>query len=367
MIQGYALPDSGILNVRILRGPADPVEEGGGFLSARLQVVPAFKRRIPLSREDALAALQLRTPARPDGSLELPGYAPSQIAILERLIRLSRGILLVTGPVNSGKTRTMWQAMRWQAQLFPENRQITIENPPEFPMPWAICLPASEEKGHTYLELFEHTLRMDPNILQLSELRTVDEAMTARQAADTGRLAWATMHLNDPYRFAVRLEGFDHLRLPMSVTCDPELIAGIIGQRVISLLCPACKKPADQATPEKLPPYLLDRLRTWPVGVAGVHVRGSDPTCTVCHGAGIHKRIAVAEVIETNPEMMEHLRARDICAAKREHRARPDADRSMLEQTIDLVLSGQVAPQDAHRVVQLLAFDVAKQMEGINQ
>lgn len=345
-IAGDQLPDTGLTSVRLVRGPSFPKEAGGGFMVARLQ----YRRDRPATR--AGRRMETRTPARPPGKLELGsmGWTPLQIDLLGRILRLSTGIVIVGGPTGSGKTTSMNEAMREQSRLFPGARQITIEQPPEIPMPEAIQLEA--EKGG-FGVMVERILRMDPDILLVGELRALEEVSAAMQAAMTGHFVWATVHSRDPYKIPERLEGLDPDRLTLSKLCDHELIVAMIGQRIVSELCPHCSRPLERASEQYMPRYIRNALQTWG-DISLARVRGDErdtEQCPHCHGLGTIRRRAVAEIVIPDEKFMRLYRTKGVLEARRYMRAKPGSDKSMLANAIDLVLAGTVDPMDVHRGV----------------
>lgn len=348
-ISGEALPDSGLSGVRIIRGPAYPVEAGGGFMVARLQ----YGQQAPGARVRPARspATQIRPPAAPAGHLGLAemGYTPVQVELIERLVRRPMGIVAVTGPTGSGKTTTLYECMRHQARLFPQVRQVTIENPPEYPMPWAIQLSTESEKFSAMLRM---ALRMDPDILLLSELRAAEEAIAAVQAAMTGHFVWTTLHVTDPYKTIDRLETLDHVRLARKVVCDHELLVGLIAQRLVPRLCPHCSRPLETVV-DTLPAYMTQALHSWG-DLSTMRVRG--PGCVHCDGDATTGKRAVAEIVLTDEQFMTDCLTHGVLAARRNHRRVPGADRPMIAHAMDLVLAGVVDPRDVQRSVDEIPF-----------
>lgn len=337
-IAGETFPGSGLTSVRLVRGPAYPAEAGGGFMVARMQYGNTTGALPTNGRE-----VKTRLPTRPGGELELDkmGWTPLQIEMAERLVRLPMGIVIVTGPTGSGKTTSMHELMKHQARLFPDARQITVEDPPEYPMAWAIQLTA---KGEKFPEIIRQTLRMDPDILLFGELRGAPEANAALQAALTGHFVWTTLHVRDAYKTILRLE---QLGLPRTETCDHEQIVGMVAQRLVSVLCPKCSRPLARAR-DAVPGYIVDALRTWG-DLSAVRVIGDG--CDACRGLGTVGKRAVAEVVLTDEEFMQTFLEKGILVARRNHRVKAGSDKSMLANGIDLVLQGLVDPLAAHRSV----------------
>ncbi|WP_373380345.1 ATPase, T2SS/T4P/T4SS family [Cupriavidus nantongensis] len=299
-IAGDALPGTGLSSVRIVRGPAYPVESGGGFLVARLQYREHHQGARKADAIDAAKRLDLSTPKSPSGEFMLGqmGYTPLQVDLISQLLRRPMGVVVVTGPTGSGKTTTLFECTRHQARMFPEKRLVTIENPTEYPMDWAIQLTTESER---FPEMLRMTLRMDPDAILLGEIRGVEEAVATLQAAATGHLVLTTLHVTDPFETFSRLVMLDHVRLAMEVICNHNQIIGLIAQRVVPLLCPKCSVKLEDA-PEALPEYMLRAMRTWG-DLSEVRVRGAG--CDHCHGDAIVGQQAVAEVVVTSEDLMQ--------------------------------------------------------------
>jgi type II secretory ATPase GspE/PulE/Tfp pilus assembly ATPase PilB-like protein len=349
-IKGDSLPGTMMSSIRIIRGPMFPVETGGGFTVARLQYL-AGKKYDSTQIQIAAERLGLVVPAKPDGEFRLGklGFTPMQVEMLERLIRRSMGIIVVTGPTGSGKTTTLYELTKQQARLFPHTRLVTIENPPEYPMPWAIQLSCRSEE---FPQMVRYSLRMDPNAILLGEVRGVDEALAALQAAMTGHLVLTTLHVTDPFESFSRLELLDNVRLSRKVVCNHKQVIGLISQRRVPILCSKCSHPVEKEF-EKYPGYLQRALRSWanarPYGLEKVKVRGEG--CADCNYLGIVREQAVAEVVVTDEHLMVDCIDNGVLIAGRNHRRRPGSDKSMIEHAMDLVLEGLLDPSDAEHEV----------------
>lgn len=333
------LPGTGLSSVRLIRGPMYPVESKCSFMVARLQYNPDVKATV----SESLRPLDLVTPSAAPGALKLDGFTPLQYELAEQLIYKPNGIVLVTGPTGSGKTTSLFEMMKHQARLFPTSRQITIEDPPEYPQPWAITLAA---EGGNFREMIRYSLRMDPDIILLGEIRHAEEGVAAIQAAMTGHFVWSTLHVLDLYESIGRLETLDQTLLSPRITCNHKLIVGLVAQRVVQILCPECSVPL-RAGQGAVPEYLLNRLASWG-DLSHVRVRGKG--CPHCQGQAVIGRTAVAEIVLTDEEFMTNYRKGE-AFARRAHRAKAGSDKSMLRNAMDLVFSGKVDPVDVHRGV----------------
>lgn len=349
-ISGPVLEGFGLSSVRIIRGPAYPVEDGGGFMILRLQ----YKDSISAKKENVNLGV-LSYPRRPSGQLRLEGlgYLPHQVEKIRYLIEGSSGLVLFTGPTGSGKTTSIYELLMEKARLSPMLRTLSIEKPVEYPMSWAVQLSITDDneradEGDAFGEYLKHALRMDPDWIFLGEIRSPGVALTAFEAALTGHKVVSTIHAEDPFSVPDRIEIMDAARLPRRMFCNSKMIRGIVTQRLVPQLCHHCSVPLKEANPAYLSPVLAANLKTYG-DLSLVRVRG--PGCPECHGDGSKDRIAIAEVIVTDTQLMQDFVEHNADVARRNYRARQDADKSVLMTTMDGVLAGRIDPQDVGRYV----------------
>lgn len=345
-IAGSKLDQAGVSSVRVTRGPAYPNEAGGAFMVSRVQY-----RRLSIATADRRGRLApsakvlLEVPASPAGEVDFVkmGFTEEQSTMFEEIVRMPDGLFIQTGPTGSGKSTTTYELLRYKAQISPELRQVTIENPIEYPLDWGVQLLGT---GQAYDYLVSRTLRMDPDVILVGEMRTADESVATIQAAQTGHLVFSTLHEVDPFESIARFEMLDHARLSRPMICNHKLIVGFMGQRMVPQLCTSCKQPLSQAI--DIPNFLLERIKSWG-RVDEVCVRGQG--CSYCEGRKTKGRKAVAEIVITTEELMEDFLRHDIATARRNHRRREGSDKSMLAHVMDRVLAGLVDPRDAHSKV----------------
>ncbi|WP_245590032.1 GspE/PulE family protein [Desulfonatronum lacustre] len=166
------------------------------------------------------------------------GLEPEAVAVITRMIAAPHGIILVTGPTGSGKTTTLYAALR---ELIRESRNImTVEDPVEYHLPGVNQVQVNRAAGVTFATAIRGFLRQDPDIILVGEIRDQETASTAVQASLTGHLVLATLHTNDAPTAVTRM-------LEMGV--EPFLLASslhlVIGQRLVRLNCPTCSAPTD--------------------------------------------------------------------------------------------------------------------------
>ncbi|MBB6592749.1 Flp pilus assembly complex ATPase component TadA [Ralstonia solanacearum] len=348
-ISGSKLPETDTESVRITRGPAYPTEAGGGVMVSRLQprrhaVKQHHRRGTPASR------LRLERPVAPKGVVDFHamGFTPLQVALFEQIVLMPDGLFVQTGPTGSGKTTTGYELLRYKAQISPELRQITREHPVEYPREWAVQLLST---GQNSSYLVERMLRMDPDIIDIGEIRTADEGVAAAQAAQTGHLVFGSVHVLDPFELIGRLHMLDHTRLSKELMCNHTIIAAFMGQRMVPVLCTQCREPLEQHL-SSVSAMLVERIKTWG-DLDHVHVRGKG--CPHCAGRRILGREAVAEVVLSTEELMEDF-LRGTSIARRNHRLREGSDKSMLGNVMERVLAGTIDPRDAQKNIRIEAY-----------
>src|SRR5207302_2301150 len=131
------------------------------------------------------------------------GFAPETQARLERLITLPHGILLVTGPTGSGKTTTLYGAL--DKINAPDKKIITIEDPVEYQLKGVNQIPVKAKIGLSFATGLRHIVRQDPDVIMVGEIRDLETAEIAIQAALTGHLVFSTLHTNDAPSAVTRL------------------------------------------------------------------------------------------------------------------------------------------------------------------
>ena len=171
------------------------------------------------------------------------GLLPWMYEKLRRIATRDAGLLLACGPTGSGKTTTLYSCLR---EIDVEQRNaITIEDPVEYQLPGATQIPIDAKQGHTFATILRSVLRQDPDVIYVGEIRDIETANVAMQAAMTGHLVYSTVHAKDTIGAIFRL-----LDLGVEQYLVASAINMIIAQRLVRLLCIACRRPV-RATPQQ--------------------------------------------------------------------------------------------------------------------
>ena len=208
------------------------------------------------------------------------GFAPAAARGFETLIHRPHGIVLVTGPTGSGKTTTLYAALDKINR--PDLKIITVEDPVEYQLKGINQIPVRPKIGLSFASGLRHIVRQDPDVIMVGEIRDLETAEIAIQAALTGHLVFSTLHTNDAPGAVTRLQ---------DMGCEPYLVSsvlsGVLAQRLVRRVCPACRAPdhPDPAT-------LLALGVTDAAGVELFHGKG----CDDCRGTGYRGRTGIYEL-----------------------------------------------------------------------
>lgn len=221
------------------------------------------------------------------------GIEPANLKVFEAAFRRPWGSVVVTGPTGSGKSTTMYATI---AELNDPSRNIiTVEDPIEYRMAGLKQLQVNRKAGLGFPNALRAILRADPDVVMVGEIRDVETARIAVEAALTGHLVITSLHTNNAAATPVRL-------LDMGI--EPFMVSSslnaIVAQRLARRLCDRCRAPHDP-TEDAL---LVRSLPEW-VGDEGGHSFFKPVGCNACSGTGYHGRVGVMEVLEVTGEISQ--------------------------------------------------------------
>jgi general secretion pathway protein E len=272
------------LNIAEKRLPQDGrirIKIGGKDVDIRVSVIPtAHGERIVMRLLDRTQVL-LR--------LEEIGITGHKLEQIRKLIRMSYGIMLETGPTGSGKTTTLYAAL--SEINTPDKNIITVEDPIEYQLKGIGQIQVNPKIDLSFARGLRAILRQDPDVIMVGEIRDLETAEIAIQASLTGHLVLSTLHTNDAPTAITRLVdmGIEPFLVSSSLT-------GVVAQRLIRVLCPKCKEPYIP-TDEELEEIQVDRYQVQ----NGHFYRRSG--CQKCADTGYLGRSGIYEVLMVDEEI----------------------------------------------------------------
>lgn len=340
-----------------------------GLMSSRLKLLSGLKLNIKNAAQDGRFSIQVNEKEIEIRTSVLPGaYAetmvmrlldPSSIAIgLDHLgfskylidifskeIEKPNGMILNTGPTGSGKTTTLYAFLKKVST--PGIKVVTIEDPIEYHLPGIVQTQVS--KDYTFAEGLRSTLRQDPDVIMVGEIRDAEVAATAVNASLTGHLVFSTLHTNDAAGTFPRL-------LDMGVNVDVlgAALTVAMAQRLVRKLCENCR--VERAiSPEEakvLDPILKGMPHPEDIPTNRTTWMAKEGGCEKCGGLGYKGRISVVEVILMDKAVEEVIRRttseREIWRA-----AKPQGIRRMAQDGVIKVLQGVTSLEELGRIVDL--------------
>jgi len=217
------------------------------------------------------------------------GLPPYMYERVRKVADKDSGLLLVCGPTGSGKTTTLYNALR---EIDRERLNvITIEDPVEYHLDHVTQIPTDEARGNTFGALLRSVLRQDPDVILVGEIRDDETARTAMQAAMTGHLVFSTVHAKDTISSVFRL---------LDLKVEPYLIANslevVLAQRLVRTLCDNCKRAV------AVSPAQATRMGRFLEGQTQIHVATG---CAQCLRTGYRGRKAVFELLDFTDELRD--------------------------------------------------------------
>ncbi len=211
-------------------------------------------------------------------------------------ISLPYGMILVTGPTGSGKTTTLYSALNTINS--PDKKIVTVEDPVEYQMDGVNQVQVQPSIGLTFAHTLRTFLRQDPDVMLIGEIRDLETAEIAIQAALTGHVVFSTLHTNDAAGAITRLEdmGVERFLIASSVVA-------VLAQRLVRRVCPQCKKIFHLADDERL--QLARELDLPPDEIAPTYARGMG--CKECAGSGYRGRLGIYEFLPVDEAIQREI------------------------------------------------------------
>ncbi|MEI8123587.1 MAG: GspE/PulE family protein [bacterium] len=244
--------------------------------------------------------MRLLNPKSISVPLEELGIEEKTLTMLMEQINKPNGMLLITGPTGSGKTTTLYAFMKKIHS--PETKIITIEDPIEYHLPGIVQTQVEESKGYTFISGLRASLRQDPDIIMIGEIRDSETASTAINAALTGHLVFSTLHTNSAAGAFPRL---------IELGINPKIITSAVNvamaQRLIRKICNFCKQ---EKTPNEKEKGIINKVlesihdKTFLENIQTDKIY-EPKGCEKCNGTGYKGRIAICEAIFVSKELEE--------------------------------------------------------------
>lgn len=266
--------------------------------------------------------------------LEELGLADENVRLFEDMVQKPYGMVLVTGPTGSGKTTTLYAALR-KIDCVAKNA-ITIEDPVEYELPRVTQIQVHPKIGLTFAAGLRSVLRQDPDVLMVGEIRDPETLQMAVQAALTGHLVFSTLHTNDAAGAAARC--IDMGLEPFLLTSS---VIAIVAQRLVRRVCEQCRAM------QPVSPELAGVL-----GIEPGHPIARGAGCTACRNTGYRGRIAVFEVLRLTEAVKQAIHAQQSASTIR-RLAIEEGMVSLRRDAVRKVVAGLTTPEEVLRAVYL--------------
>lgn len=220
-------------------------------------------------------------------SLDSFGFSEENKAVYEKVIKRPHGIILVTGPTGSGKTTTLYSTLNYIKSA--EENIMTIEDPVEYELPGIRQSQVNVKAGYVFASALRSILRQDPDIILVGEIRDVETASVAIEAALTGHLVFSTLHTNDAPGAITRLTD-----MGVEPFLTASAVAAVLAQRLVRKICENCKEEI------KIPAEMLEKF-SLPKNQKYYHGK----RCKNCRDTGYRGRTGIYELFTMNEDIRE--------------------------------------------------------------
>jgi general secretion pathway protein E len=318
------------LDISEKRRPQDgriKTDKGGVEVEIRISTVPvAFGEKVVMRVMDPDILFQ---------DLSENGFTATDLTRYKQFIQMPHGIVLVCGPTGSGKSTTLYSTLRRLST--PENNVVTVEDPIEMIHEDFNQIGVHPGIGVTFANILRTILRQDPDIIMIGEMRDLETARNAVQAALTGHLVLSTLHTNDAPSAVTRL-----LDLGVPSFLIQATLVGILGQRLVRKICPYCKEAFEMEAAE-LAELGLD------IGNKGCVTLYRGKGCIKCRTTGYRGRTGIFEVLPYT-ESLKKLTTTDTDVEKLRSRAREEGMFTLRESAIKKMMEGTTTFEEVLKV-----------------
>jgi MSHA biogenesis protein MshE len=269
-------------------------------------------------------------------SLEKLGMPPDMLERFRKLIHRPSGMVLVTGPTGSGKTTTLYAALSELNSS--SNKIITVEDPVEYRLSGINQVQVNDKIDLSFSRVLRSTLRQDPDIILVGEMRDQETAQIGLRAAMTGHLVLSTLHTNDAVSTPIRMIDMGAPRYMVAMS-----ILAVVAQRLVRLVCKGC---AETYTPD---PFEHAWLQHELGDQADQHRYVLGKGCSICNGTGYQGRVGVYELLEMNNELIDaasHHDPNHFIKLGRQHMA----GKTLRKSAVDLVIEKRTTIAEAMRI-----------------
>jgi len=312
------LPQDGRLNVLVRDKPID----------VRMSTMPTqFGESVVLRLLNKSTGLQ---------KLDALGMPAGILGKLREIMQRTTGTILVTGPTGSGKTTTLYAALSEVNTI--DRKIVTVEDPVEYRLSGVNQVQVNEKIDLSFARVLRSTLRQDPDVILVGEIRDQETAQIALRAALTGHLVFSTLHTKDAMTTPIRL-----IDMGAPAYMVATALEAVIAQRLVRKICESCSEPhvPDEREMRWMQHVLGD------AAAAGAFRRGRG--CSHCHNTGYYGRIGVYEMLEMTPELVAAASSADsnlfISAAGRQI-----AGHTLMHHAVERALAGTTTIAEAIKV-----------------
>jgi general secretion pathway protein E len=280
--------------------------------------------------------MRLLDPSNGPRRLTEIGMSAADLATLKAVIQRPEGMILVTGPTGSGKTTTLYTSL---VRLNTADKKVlTVEDPIEYQLEGINQIQVKQSIGLSFANILRSILRHDPDIIMVGEIRDLETAEIAVQAALTGHLVLSTLHTNDAAGSITRL-----LDMGVADYLLTSVLNGVVGQRLVRTLCRQCRQPY-RAMPE-----LAEQLKLARYGAGSEFVLYRASGCDACGGTGYFGRTSIFEMLAVT-DTIRRLILRHAESNELHQAATEDGMRTMYDDGMMKALAGETTIEEVLKV-----------------